>query len=131
MGIVAIRLGPGIGGVPEEVRPLVSALAGHVAVAVDNARLFAEMKRQATYDHLTGLVGRRHFSSELRREIDRARRGGRPLAMLMLDADHFKVLNDEHDEARYVARQIEQLLRGGTSPTEVAVFYRANALSRV
>jgi diguanylate cyclase (GGDEF)-like protein len=121
LGIVAIRLGPGIGGVPEEVRPLVSALAGHVAVAVDNARLFAEIKRQATYDHLTGLAGRRHFSSELRREIDRAQRNGHPLSMLMLDADHFKLLNDTHGHLAgdAVLRMLADVLREGTRSIDV------------
>jgi len=121
LGIVAIRMRPGIGDVPEEVRPLVSALAGHVAVAVDNARLFAEMKRQATYDHLTGLAGRRHFSAELQREIDRARRSGRPLSMLMLDADHFKALNDSqgHLAGDAVLRMLAEVLREGTRSIDI------------
>jgi len=121
LGIVVIRLNAGIGGVPEEIRPLVSALAGHVAIAVDNTRLFAEMKRQATYDHLTGLAGRRHFSSELRREIDRARRTDGALSMLMLDADHFKLLNDNHGHLAgdAVLRMLADVLREGTRSIDV------------
>jgi diguanylate cyclase (GGDEF)-like protein len=121
LGIVAIRMRAGIGDVPEEVRPLVSALAGHVAIAVDNARLFAEMKRQATYDHLTGLAGRRHFGTELQREIDRALREGRPLSMLMIDADHFKALNDNHGHLAgdAVLRMLADVLREGTRSIDI------------
>lgn len=121
LGIVAIRLARGLGDVPEEIRPLISALTGHVAIAVDKARLFDDMRRQATYDHLTGLALRRHFSGELQREIDRARREGRPLAMLMVDADNFKALNDEHGHLAgdQVLRAISDALREGTRSIDV------------
>ena len=121
LGIVAIRLRAGIGDVPEEVRPLVSALAGHVAIAVHNTRLFSEMKRQATYDDLTGLAGRRHFASELQREIDRTRREGRPMSMLLLDADKFKVLNDTHGHLAgdAVLKMLANTLRAGTRSIDV------------
>ncbi len=47
-------------------------------------------------DGLTDLANRRHFDRELEREASRARRNGRPLSLLMLDVDHFKVFNDSH-----------------------------------
>ena len=121
LGVVAIRLRVDAEEVPEEVRPLISALAGHVAVAVENVRLLSEMRHQATYDHLTGLSGRRHFFSELSREIARARRNGRPLSMLMIDADHFKSLNDTHGHLAgdLVLRSVADLLREGTRTIDV------------
>ncbi len=68
-------------------------------------------------DPLTGLFNRRHLEEELRKEIDRADRHGRPLALAMLDADHFKRINDGHghqagDEVlRAIARRCQNRLR--------------------
>jgi DNA helicase-2/ATP-dependent DNA helicase PcrA len=47
------------------------------------------------------------------------------------DPIHVRELDDEHAEARYVAGEIERLVDAGTSRDEIAVFYRANAQSRV
>lgn len=55
-----------------------------------------ELRRQAETDPLTGLVNRRRFSLELDVGYLRARNENSPLAMLMLDVDHFKKVNDEH-----------------------------------
>jgi len=51
---------------------------------------------QATHDPLTGIFNRRHVEEVLRQEVDRAQRHARPLAVAMLDADHFKAINDTH-----------------------------------
>jgi diguanylate cyclase (GGDEF)-like protein/PAS domain S-box-containing protein len=51
---------------------------------------------QATHDPLTGLFNRRHVEAVLRQELDRARRHARPLAVAMIDADHFKAINDTY-----------------------------------
>jgi diguanylate cyclase (GGDEF)-like protein/PAS domain S-box-containing protein len=51
---------------------------------------------QATHDPLTGIFNRRHVEEVLRQEVDRARRHARPLAVAMLDADHFKAINDTY-----------------------------------
>jgi diguanylate cyclase (GGDEF)-like protein len=47
-------------------------------------------------DGLTGLANRRHFDDVLRAECARATRVGQPLAVIMLDVDHFKLFNDRH-----------------------------------
>ena len=61
--------------------------------------LEAELERRATTDVLTGVANRRHFSETAEREIDRARRYGNKLSLLMLDIDHFKRINDTHGHA--------------------------------
>ena len=53
-----------------------------------------EMARLAITDALTGLGNRRHFDAMLEREWRRALRARSPLALLMIDADHFKAFND-------------------------------------
>ncbi|MSO75779.1 MAG: diguanylate cyclase [Alphaproteobacteria bacterium] len=55
-----------------------------------------KLTRMATRDELTGLYNRRHFKDVVEREIDRAERYGHSLALLSLDIDHFKRVNDDH-----------------------------------
>jgi diguanylate cyclase (GGDEF)-like protein len=59
----------------------------------------AELKRLAATDSLTGAANRRHFQAEAARELARAKRYGRPLAVMMLDIDHFKKINDTYGHA--------------------------------
>jgi diguanylate cyclase (GGDEF)-like protein/PAS domain S-box-containing protein len=59
-------------------------------------RLKEELARQATTDELTGARNRRSLLETARREFSRATRYGHPLAVLMLDIDHFKRINDSH-----------------------------------
>jgi two-component system, cell cycle response regulator len=121
LGLVAIRMQPDAPDVTEEMRLIISALAGHLAVAIHNTLLLAELRHHATFDDLTGLAGRRHFMEELRREIDRARREARPLTMLSLDADHFKAINDRwgHPAGDEVLRALADALKIGTRSLDV------------
>lgn len=121
LGLMVVRLHEQAPPISEESRPLLSALAGHLAVAVHNARLLQEMRHHATFDDLTGLSGRRHFGNELKREIDRARRERRPLSMLLLDVDHFKRVNDQwgHPAGDAVLRGLADTLREGTRSLDV------------
>ncbi|MBK8637633.1 MAG: GGDEF domain-containing protein [Chromatiaceae bacterium] len=58
--------------------------------------LILELNRLATTDSLTGAWNRRYFEQAAALEIARTDRYGGPLALLMLDIDHFKLLNDTH-----------------------------------
>ncbi|HTJ79420.1 MAG TPA: GGDEF domain-containing response regulator [Rariglobus sp.] len=55
-----------------------------------------QLKQLATRDELTGLLNRREFDRMLAEEMERARRFGRSLALVMCDLDHFKSVNDAH-----------------------------------
>src|ERR1700689_1817247 len=55
-----------------------------------------EKRRQSLTDPLTGAKNRRYFERQLQRDFKRTQRGGGPLALLMLDLDHFKRINDRH-----------------------------------
>ncbi|MBK8014298.1 MAG: diguanylate cyclase [Deltaproteobacteria bacterium] len=78
---------------------MASMFAGHAAIAVENARLFEEVRAQATTDSLTGLLTRRHFFLLADREFAVARREARRLSVLMSDVDHFKRINDTYGHA--------------------------------
>ncbi|WP_198677923.1 sensor domain-containing diguanylate cyclase [Aliidiomarina shirensis] len=56
----------------------------------------AELERQSNEDGLTKLFNRRFFDTRIREEFQRSRRSGTPLALILLDIDHFKPLNDTH-----------------------------------
>lgn len=58
-----------------------------------NTERLAEL---STTDGLTGLLNRRAFYSRLQQEIERSRRSRSPMALLLLDLDHLKALNDQH-----------------------------------
>ena len=79
----------------------------------------ATLERLATTDHLTGLLNRRAFLDATEKEIRRAHRYGQPLALIMLDVDHFKRINDSHghpagDEVlRRIAATCRGMLRDG------------------
>ena len=73
--------------------------------------------KQATHDALTGLFNRRHVEDLLRAEVERAQRHARPLAVAMLDADHFKLINDTYghptgdDVLRVISERCRTTLR--------------------
>ena len=75
-------------------------LAGQASIAVDNIHLHSEAQRLSTTDPLTGLWNFRYLSMSLAREIERSTRFDRPLAVLMLDLDHFKQVNDVYGHGR-------------------------------
>jgi len=50
---------------------------------------------ESIHDALTGLFNRRHFDARLAEEFERSRRHGLPLSLIVIDADHFKRINDE------------------------------------
>ena len=77
----------------EDVREL-EALAAKAAPVIENARRFREARQLADLDALTGLHNRRFFHETLAREVARARRYERALALIVLDLDDFKEIND-------------------------------------
>jgi diguanylate cyclase (GGDEF)-like protein len=70
------------------------SLALRAGPAIENARRFREARQLADLDSLTGLHNRRYFHEVLARECARARRYGRQLALVVLDVDDFKAVND-------------------------------------
>ena len=66
----------------------------HLLVSLEEMR--GRLHDLAMTDPLTGLSNRRHFVQAAQRELDLARRHDLPVAMLMLDVDHFKRINDAH-----------------------------------
>jgi len=70
--------------------------ASHAALAIRNANLLARVQQMAVTDGLTQLANRRAFDRSLDRELSRAARTDGRLSIVLLDIDHFKLLNDNH-----------------------------------
>lgn len=77
----------------------VETIAREIAAPIRMASLVEESQRLATMDPLTGLMNRRAFGEALQREVLRAGRHGHCLAVVLLDVDHFKHVNDQHGHA--------------------------------
>jgi two-component system, cell cycle response regulator len=75
---------------------LVASTAEQISLALERYRFLAVVQRQATVDDLTGLYNHRFLVDSLGQQVALAERLGTPLAILMLDIDHFKLLNDTH-----------------------------------
>ncbi len=72
------------------------SLAHHASLALENARLYEEVETLSLTDATTALFNRRAFDLRLHDELDRATRYSLPVALLMIDVDHFKLYNDTH-----------------------------------
>jgi two-component system cell cycle response regulator len=75
---------------------LVEALAGHLALVLDNARLSQRLHELSTLDGLTRQLNHRVIYDRLTEEMERARRYKFPLSVILCDFDHFKEINDTH-----------------------------------
>jgi diguanylate cyclase (GGDEF)-like protein len=93
LGFLAVYARAGVD-LDDEVLAQLEELAGRAGPAVENARRFREARQLADMDALTGLHNRRYFHETLAREVARAHRYERSLALVVLDLDDFKAVND-------------------------------------
>jgi diguanylate cyclase (GGDEF)-like protein len=91
------------------------------ALALDNAQIRARLEHQARTDSLTGLLNHRSFHENLLHALQEASRTHRPVAVLMLDIDDFKRINDIHGHGvgDEVLRQLAETLRSCVRPDDV------------
>lgn len=80
----------------QEDEDILLTFSFHAAFALEKARLHQEVMELATIDGLTGLYNHRAFQERLEAEVERARRFGLDLSLLMIDIDFFKRLNDTY-----------------------------------
>jgi diguanylate cyclase (GGDEF)-like protein len=97
-----------------DARELLTYLAVQTAASLESIELHERLRRQATTDELTGLSNHRHFQEVLEREVQRARRTGLPLSLVLLDVDDFKRFNDQHGHqcGDRVLQAVGAVLRG-------------------
>ena len=96
----------------QELEPA-KLFANMAAIAIQNARSYEEMERQAISDGLTGIHNYRHFRDTLKSTVSRAERYDETFCLLMMDLDHFKAVNDTigHQAGDDVLRAVAGVLR--------------------
>jgi diguanylate cyclase (GGDEF)-like protein len=101
---------------------LLHTVADQLAVAVNQAHLFAQMQQQALTDGLTGCYNRRSFELQLERDLHLATRMRQPLSLIMLDLDHFKHINDQagHETGDLALRLLAGNLRAELRAVDTA-----------
>jgi diguanylate cyclase (GGDEF)-like protein len=98
-----------------------AALLAALVLIWSRSERMGELRRQASQDSLTGLKNRRRFEEDLRAELARSHRYEVTGALLMLDLDHFKQVNDTlgHPAGDRVIAEIAAVLRGRTRETDL------------
>jgi diguanylate cyclase (GGDEF)-like protein len=101
------------------------SVADICATAIQNAHYVDRVKQLAYLDGLTGIFNRRFFELRILEEIERARRGGLGMAVIMADIDQFKRLNDEfgHVLGDEVLRQVSSLFHQQLRKIDVVCRY--------
>jgi len=108
--------------VPPEARRALGILRAQAALALDRAELAAELGRRSSIDPLTGLANRAAFSGRLRETLATLDPHGPAPALLLLDLDDFKTINDSlgHSSGDEVLRVVTERLRGCLEPGDLA-----------
>jgi diguanylate cyclase (GGDEF)-like protein len=121
------------GGFSSSELRLLGLLADQAAVAISNASLHQTVSRQAYSDIVTGLPNRRALDERLEEEVLKARRTGNTFAVIMMDVDGFKSVNDTygHTIGDQVLRAIFNFLATGLRSTDFLARYGGDELTLI
>jgi diguanylate cyclase (GGDEF)-like protein len=105
-----------------EQREVASWLVGHAVIALGNAQRHRTVEEQALVDGLTGLANRRLCTAALEQELARAHRFEKPLALVLVDIDDFKRINDRwgHPTGDEVLKAFAKRLRESVREIDLA-----------
>jgi diguanylate cyclase (GGDEF)-like protein len=97
----------------ERQQELFAYLTSQAVISIENVDLHETVRRQAVTDELTGLFNHRRFQEVMAAEVERTRRFGQELGLVMLDIDDFKRVNDTygHLQGDLVLREVARVLR--------------------
>ena len=121
------------GGFSSSELRLLGLLADQAAVAISNASLHQTVSRQAYSDIVTGLPNRRALDERLEEEVINSRRSGNTFAVIMLDVDGFKSVNDTYGHAvgDQVLRSMFNYLATGLRSTDFLARYGGDELTLI
>ncbi len=111
-----------------------------VEITIQSQQQFSTLQQQnqqlkvaATIDGLTGLSNRAHFDVFLGEQFSRAAATGKPLALLLMDVDRFKSINDKHGHPAgdQVLRILGKLLRSAAKPHDLAARYGGEEMALI
>jgi diguanylate cyclase (GGDEF)-like protein len=108
----------------QELEPAM-LFANMAAIAIQNARSYEDMERQAISDGLTGIHNYRHFRDTLKSTVSRAERYDETFCLLMMDLDHFKTVNDTigHQAGDDVLRAVADVMRSCSRESDYQARY--------
>jgi diguanylate cyclase (GGDEF)-like protein len=117
---------------PSELR-LLGLLSDQAAVAISNANLHQIISRQAFSDTLTGLPNRRALDERLEDEVQSARRSNYSFAVVMMDLDGFKEINDTygHSTGDDILRLVFNQMSRGVRNTDFLARYGGDELTLI
>ncbi len=112
------------GGIDLDSGLIVNA-AEHVALALANVNLRETLRNQSIRDPLSSVYNRRFMEESLDREVQRAERRGWPIALIMLDLDHFKSFNDAygHEAGDAIIRALGGFLQSRVRASDIVCRY--------
>jgi diguanylate cyclase (GGDEF)-like protein len=104
---------------------LIQNLAGQIALSISSIKMHDVLKTRSTRDGLTNLYNRSYLTDTLARDIERAKRGDIVMAVVMMDIDLFKNVNDTfgHDAGDAILKQISALLTEMTRRSDIVCRY--------
>jgi diguanylate cyclase (GGDEF)-like protein len=109
----------------EEHRRLLDRISEQAAAAISNSIVFEQTREASLSDALTGLPNTRYMVSHIGRELARAERQGESVAILVIDLDDFKEINDTHGHhvGDRALREVARVLRETIRPYDVCIRY--------
>lgn len=95
---------------------VLNTLANMIGLIIENLRLYETVRMQSMIDQLTQAYNRRYFDKKLKEETKRALRYARHLALLIIDVDHFKEINDTygHKQGDVILQELSRLFKKNT-----------------
>jgi diguanylate cyclase (GGDEF)-like protein/PAS domain S-box-containing protein len=109
----------------DSLRQLAVTVAEHLALALANLKLRETLRTQSIRDPLTGLFNRRYMEESLERELRRADRRGHPVAVVMIDLDHFNRFNNTfgHQAGDALLKAFGEMVTGLVRSEDIACRY--------
>lgn len=121
VGAILLWRGPGHGAWTDGDRQLLASLSGQIAAAIEQRASYRFLFEASRTDPLTGLLNRRGFYDEMKRRFKRLQRDVKTAALVYLDLDNFKLVNDLHGHAKgdETLCFLSDILRNNTRSTDL------------
>ena len=105
--------------------PIFKRLGSIIGSVIEKLQLYKKMEKMATLDYLTGLYLKREFVKFLKTELERSRRTGLSLSLLMIDIDKFKTINDTYGHliGDKVLKSVAQVILSSIRNIDIAARY--------
>ena len=117
----------------DDDRDLLRSLAAEAALALENVDLHLQVSRQAVTDELTGLANHGRFQELLGSETEQVRRYHHPVALIMLDIDDFKSINDTygHQQGDVVLKRVARVLADSSREVDFPARYGGEEMALI